>query len=210
MLRDKHVSKRASTSTTGCSYDVVWDEVQTRFKGPGPHQNRARTRGVLGLSAKQFEEASALREAFDTAEAAKPAKPAPRRPVTRAEFDKIKSDAVANGFMDLYEIGKAWGMKWAKTLEHMHYLDPTVKDTVQLIQGGIEKMDIPQAERRGLYKDEFDRLTADRQATQGQTSEADRQARTAGKSSPRPNAWRPRSSATRRPRSTPSRNGTTS
>ena len=63
------------------AYDVVHDEVN-RFKGPAPHPNRARTRGVLGLTAKQFEKASAKRAAFDTAEAAKPAKPAPRRPVT--------------------------------------------------------------------------------------------------------------------------------
>ena len=61
--------------------------------------------------------------------------------------------------MDLHVIGKAWGMQWAKTLEYMHFLDPTTKDTVQLIQGSIERMDIPQSERRGLYKDEFDRLT---------------------------------------------------
>ena len=67
---------------------------------------------------------------------------------------------MANGFMDLRVIGKAWGMTWAKTLEYMHSLDPSVKDTVQLIQGSIEKMNIPQAERRGLYPDEFNRLTA--------------------------------------------------
>ena len=115
---------------------------------------------MLGLTAKQFEKATAKREAFDVAEAAKPAKPAPRRPVTAAEFKKIKADAVANGFMDLKAIGKAWGMTWSKTLEYMSFLDPSVKDTVQLIQGAIEKMDIPQQERRGLYKDEFDRLTA--------------------------------------------------
>ena len=158
------------------AYSVVWDEVN-RFKGPtGPHPNRSRTRGVSGLTAKQFETASALREAFDTAEAAKPAKPAPRRPVTAAEFAKIKAEAVANGFMDLHAIGKAWGMKWAKTLEYMHFLDPAAKDTVQLIQGGIEKMDIPQAERRGLYKDEFDRLTLIGKLRTG-AAEADRQAR---------------------------------
>ena len=60
----------------------------------------------------------------------------------------------------------------------MSFLDPSVKDTVQLIQGAIEKMDIPQQERRGLYKDEFDRLTAigkQRQADE----EADRQERRA-------------------------------
>ena len=122
---------------------------------------------MLGLSAKQFEEASAKREAFDVAEAAKPAPPPPRRPVTAAEFEKIKADAVANGFMDLRVIGKAWGMTWAKTLEYMHFLDPTVKDTVQLIQGSIERMNIPQEERRGLYREEFDRLTAIGKQRQG-------------------------------------------
>ena len=92
--------------------DVVHEEVN-RFKGPAPHPNPSRTRGVLGLTAKQFEKASAKRAAFDVAEAAKPAKPAPRRAVTKAEFKKIKADAVANGFMDLHVIGKAWGMTWA-------------------------------------------------------------------------------------------------
>ena len=133
---------------------------------------------MLGLTAKQFEKASAKRAAFDVAEAAKPKKPAARRPVTAAEFKKIKADAVANGFMDLLALGKAWGMKWPKTLEYMHFLDPSVKDTVQLIQGSIEKMGIPQAERRGLYRDEFDRLTAigkQRQADE----ESDRQERRA-------------------------------
>ena len=140
------------------AYDVVHDEVN-RFKGPAPHPNRSRTRGVLGLSAKQFEKASAKRVAFDVAEAAKPAPTPARRPVTKAEFEKIKAAAIANGFLDLRVIGQAWGMKWAKTLEYMHFLDPTVKDTVQLIQGSIERMNIPQEERRGLYQDEFDRLT---------------------------------------------------
>ena len=155
--------------------DVVWDEIG-KFKGPAPHPNKSRTRGVLGLTAKQFEKANTMREAFYAAQAAKPKKPPARRPVTAAEFKKIKADAVANGFMDLFDIGKAWGMKWAKTLEYMHFLDPTVKDTVQLIEGSIEKRGIPQAERRGLYQDEFDRLTAigkQRQAAE----EADRQAR---------------------------------
>ena len=159
------------------AYDVVHEEVN-RFKGPAPHQNQSRTRGVLGLTEKQFEKASAKRAAFDVAEAAKPAKPAPRRAVTKAEFKKIKAAAVANGFMDLLVIGKAWGMKWEKTLEYMSFLDPSVKDTVQLIQGAIEKMDIPQQERRGLYVEEFDRLTAigaQRQADQ----DADQQARNA-------------------------------
>ena len=30
--------------------------------------------------------------------------------MTPEEFEKIKADAVANGFMDLHVIGKAWGM----------------------------------------------------------------------------------------------------
>ena len=85
----------------------VWEEL-SRFKGPSPHQNRARTRGVLGLSAKQFEKATALREAFDAAEAAKPVKPPARKPVTSTAFQKIKSAAEAGGFMDLRAIGKAW------------------------------------------------------------------------------------------------------
>ena len=121
----------------------------------------------MGLTAKQFAKATILHAAFNKSEAAKPKKPAPRRAVTKAEFKKIKADAVANGFMDLLVIGKAWGMKWAKTLEHMSFLDPSVKDTVQLIQGAIEKMDIPQQERRGLYPDEFDRLTAIGKQRQG-------------------------------------------
>ena len=76
--------------------------------------------------------------------------------------------------MDLHVIGEAWGMKWAKTLEYMHFLDPTTKDTVQLIQGSIEKMDIPQSERRGLYRPEFDRLTAiGEQRSADQKAEAD-------------------------------------
>ena len=58
------------------AYDVVHEEVN-RFKGPAPHQSRPPRRGVLGLTAKQFENASAKRAAFDVAEAAKPAKPAP-------------------------------------------------------------------------------------------------------------------------------------
>ena len=157
-------------------------------------------RGVLGLTGKQFEKASALRAAFNKADAAKPAKPAKRRPVTAAEFKKIKADAVANGFMDLRVIGKAWGMKWPKTLEYMHFLDPTVKDTAQLIQGSIERMNIPQSERRGLYREEFDRLTAI-----GKQRLADQEADQAG--APRlevdaevPNAYGPRTSATSRPR----------
>ena len=43
----------------------------------------------------------------------------------------------------------------------MHYLDPSVKDTVQLIQGSYRKNgSFRSQERRGLYPDEFDRLTA--------------------------------------------------
>ena len=94
---------------------------------------------MLGLTAAQFEKPSAKRAAFDTAEAAKPAPPPKRKRVTPAEFEKIKADAVANGFMDLHVIGKAWGMKWAKTLEYMHFLDPSTKDTVQLILGSHRK-----------------------------------------------------------------------
>ena len=161
------------------AYDVVHDEVNRfKFKGPAPHPDRSRTRGVLGLTGKQFEKATVQREAFDIAEAAKPPPPPKRRPVTPAEFEKIKADAVANGFMDLRTIGTAWGMKWAKTLEHMHFLDPTVKDTVQLIQGAIEKMDIPQSERRGLYPEEFNRLTLIRNQRQA-AEEAARQERRA-------------------------------
>ena len=149
-----------------------------KIKAPALRRHPSGQRGVLGLTAKQFAKANILRDAFNKAEAAKPAKPAPRRPVTAYEFEKIKADAVANGFMDLRVIGKAWGMKWAKTLEYMHFLDPTVKDTAQLIQGSIERMNIPQAERRGLYPAEFNRLTAigkQRQADE----EADRQERRA-------------------------------
>ena len=47
------------------AYEVVYDEVN-RFKGPAPHPNRARTRGVLGLSAEQFEKASAKRSKRST------------------------------------------------------------------------------------------------------------------------------------------------
>ena len=130
----------------------------------------------MGLTAKQFGKATILHAAFNKSEEAKPAKPAPRRAVTNAEFAKIKADAVANGFMDLFDIGKAWGMKWAKTLEYMHFLDPTVKDTVQLIQGSIEKRGIPQAERRGLYREEFDRLTEIGKRREAD-EEAERQAR---------------------------------
>ena len=58
-----------------------------RIKAPALRGNPDK-RGELGLTAKQFEKATAKREAFEKAEAAKPAKPAPRRPVTAAEFQK--------------------------------------------------------------------------------------------------------------------------
>ena len=132
-------------------------------------------RGVFGLTVKQFEKANALRDAFNKTEAAKPAKPAPRRAVTVAEFADIKADAVANGFMDMKVIGKAWGMKWSKVLEHIHYLDKTVKDCARLIPSGIESQLIPQSERCGLYTGEFDRLTAIRNQRQAD-QEADQQA----------------------------------
>ena len=145
-----------------------------KIKAPAIRRHPLGKRGVMGLTEKQFEKANILRYDFNTAEAAKPAKPPARKPVTPAEFEKIKADAVANGFMDLHVIGKAWGMKWAKTLEYMHFLDPTTKDTVQLIQGSIERMNIPQSERRGLYRPEFDRLTAiGKQRSADQKAEAD-------------------------------------
>ena len=103
---DRQARLRATLQRTA-AYDVVYDEVN-RFNGPAPHPGRSRERGVLGLTEKQFEKASAKREAFDIAEAAKPAPTPARRPVTPEEFKKIKAEAVANGFMDLHVIGKAW------------------------------------------------------------------------------------------------------
>ena len=131
---------------------------------------------MTGLSAKQFDKANRLRTAFYMAEAAKPKKPPARKPVTAAAFRKIRMAALDNGFMDLRMIGQEWGMKWSKVLEHMHFLDPTLKDCTQLIQGSIEKMDIPQAERCGLYPDEFDRLTEIRDKREAK-QRADRNAR---------------------------------
>ena len=78
---DRQARLRATLQRTA-AYDVVCDEVN-RFEGTAlPHPNRSRTRGVLGFTTKQFEKASAKREAFDTAEAAKPAPTPARRPVT--------------------------------------------------------------------------------------------------------------------------------
>ena len=158
---DTRVERLRATLQRQAAYDVVCDEIN-RFEGTAlPHQNRSRTRGVLGLDREgSFEKATAKRAAFDTAEAAKPPPTPARRPVTPEEFKKIKAEAVANGFMDLHVIGKAWGMKWAKTLEYMHFLDPTTKDTVQLIQGSHRKNE-HSAVRKGAdsTKTEFDRLT---------------------------------------------------
>ena len=59
------------------------------------------------------------------------------------------------------------------------FLDPSVKDTVQLIQGSYRKTwTFHSQERRGLYRDEFDRLTAiGKQRVAAQ--DADQQARNA-------------------------------
>ena len=59
---------------------------------------------MLGLTAKQFEKASALRKAFDTAEAAKPAKPAPAPAGNEPpSFRQYQGEARQEfGFIDLY------------------------------------------------------------------------------------------------------------
>ena len=135
---------------------AVFDELSRIGVAP-PRQHPSGAR-VMGLTATNFEKASALR--FDNPPKAAP--PPARRPVTAAEFSKIKSNAVGHGFKDLQIIGQAWGMPASKVLEHLHYLDQTIKDCVRLVPDGIEGGGIPQSERCGLYTEEFDRLTADR------------------------------------------------
>ena len=155
---------------------AVWAELG-KIKGASPRQNPSGAREA-GLTAKQFERADALRKAFYTASAAKPAPPPVRKSVTADEFSKIKAAARANGFLDLWDIGRAWGMKWSKVLEELHYLDPDLKDCVRLVPDGIEGQLIAIRDRCGLYPEEFNRLNAIRIKLQSD-QDAEQQARNA-------------------------------